>query len=171
MTTLADAYAAAVDAVIADNTLNRSGFVDALQTVLVNNFSNAEGNAYVDALAVLYQSLNQINNPTYNNLRGDIIDDGAAVAKAKYEALAVAINALPEAVPGNTAAELVDLRDERDNIAAALTRTDDLIAAEPNGVVGRLVKREVLRKGKDNLRGLREAVRQRIKQITGDPDS
>lgn len=171
MTTLSDAFAAGVDAVIADNTLNRGGFVDAMQTVLVSNFSNAEGNAFVDALAVLYNSLNQTNNPTYNNLRGDIIDDGDVVAKAKYEALAVAINALPEAVPGNRAAQLVDLRDERDNIQAALDRVDVLIAAEPNGVVGRLVKREVLRKGKDNLRGLREAVRQSIKNITGDPDS
>ena len=45
MTTVADAWSVAVDAVIADNTLNRQGFVDALQTVL-DGVSNAEGNAF-----------------------------------------------------------------------------------------------------------------------------
>ena len=170
MTTVADAYNAAVDAVIADNTLNRAGFVDALQTVITNGLSNQEGNDWTDALATLYQSLNQINNPTYNNLRGDIIDDGAAIAKEKFVAFATAINVLPETEPLLVAANLMDLRDDRDNINNAIDRLDVLIAAEPNGTVGRLVK-EVLRNGKNTLREYRQQVRDAIQSATGDPDS
>lgn len=170
MTTVADAYSAGVDAVVADNTLNRGGFVDALQTVIMRGLSNAEGNAFCDAVATLYQSLNQINNPTYNNLRGDIIDDGAVVAKAKFDALAVTINALPETVPVINAARLIDLRDERDNVDAAITRADALIAAEPRGTVGRLIK-DVLRNGKGLLRQQKQTLRDEIRNITGDPDS
>ena len=170
MPTVADAYNAAVDAVIADNTLNRGGFVDAIQTVITQGLSNAEGNAFCDALAVLYQSLNQINNPTYNNLRGDIIDDGASVAKEKFVALAAAINVLPETEPVIQAAALMDLREDRDQINNAIDRLDALIAAEPAGTVGKLVK-ETMRAGKDQLREYRQRVRDAIQSATGDPDS
>lgn len=167
--TINDAWQAGIDAVVADNTLNRSGFVDAMQTVITDGLSNAEGNAYVDAVAVEFNRLGQINNPTYNNLRGNIIAD-PAVHRELYDALAVTLNALPEAVPVLQAVELTNLRDERDNVAGAITRCDELIAAEPAGTVGRLVK-EVLRDGKGSLRGHREQLRDAIRNITGDPDS
>lgn len=169
MTTVADAWQAGIDAVVADNTLNRGGFVDAMQTVITQGFSNAEGNAFVDAVAVVYEQSNIINNPTYNNLRGHIIDDPVK-HRTSYDSLAVAINSLPEFVPVNEAAQLMDLREERDNVDAAITRCDDLIAAEPPGVVGRLVK-EVLRGGKRELRGHKEQLRDQIRNLTGDPDS
>ena len=169
MTTVAEAYGAAVDAVIADNTLNRAGFVDALQTVLTQGVSNAEGNAFVDALATLYNTLNQINNPTYNNLRGDIVDDGADVAKQKFAAFASSINQIPEVEPLIVAANLIDLRADRDNINNALDRLDVLRDAEPNGTVGRLVK-QVLQQGKAQLREYRQQVRDAIQSATGDPD-
>lgn len=170
MTTVSDAWAAGVDAVIADNSLNRGGFVDAIQTVITQGVSNAEGNAFVDAVAVEFNRLGFINNPTYNNLRSAIINAGADTAKAQFAALAAVFNALPEVQPLLTAANLMDLRADRDSINDGLDRLDALIAAEPNGVVGRLVK-EVLRQGKEQLRQYRQQVRDAIQAATGDPDS
>jgi hypothetical protein len=170
MTTVADAFEAGIDAVLADNTLNRAGFVDAMQTVITTGLSNAEGNAFVDAVAVQYESIGLINNPTYNNLRGEIINEGKDTALKAYNDQAVAINALPEFEPVNNAAQLMDLREDRDQADAAITRCDDLIAAEPPGPVGRLVK-EVLRDGKRQIREYKQSVRDQIRNLTGDPDS
>ena len=168
MTTTSDAWQAGIDAVVADNTLNRAGFVDALQTVLVRRFSNQDGNDWVDAVAARFAGLNIINNPTFNNLRGHIIDDPVA-HRDLFDSLAATINALPETQPAIESARLIELRDERDNIDGAITRCDDLIAAEPPGTVGRLVK-DVLRGGKQELRGQKERLRDEIRNITGDPD-
>ena len=170
MTTVADAWAAGVDAVIADNNLNRGGFVDAMQTVITAGFSNADGNAFVNAVAVEYERLGIINNDSYNSLRGEIIAEGADTAKALFEALATTLNALPEVVPAINATNLMVLREDRDNINDAIDRLDALIAAEPNGVVGRLVK-ETFRAGKIHLREYRQKVRDAIQSATGDPDS
>ena len=170
MTSIAEAFEAGIDAIIADNTLNRGGFVDAMQTVITQGLSNAEGNAYVDAVAVEYERLGIINNATYPSLRGEIINEGAITAKALFEALAVTLNALPEADPVISAARLMDLREDRDNADAAVTRCDDLIAAEPAGPVGRLVK-EVLRDGKRQIQQYKQQVRDEIRNITEDPDS
>ncbi len=164
-----DAWQAGIDAVVADNTLNRGGFVDAMQTVITDGLSNAEGNAYVDMVAARFNALGQINNPTYNNLRGNIIAD-PVVHRALYDALLADLNQQPESAPVLSAAQLTDLRDERDNVDAAITRSDDLIAAEPSGTVGRLVK-EILRNGKQLLRERKQALRDQIRNITGDPDS
>ena len=168
MTDIALAYQAGIDAVVADNTLNRGGFVDAMQTVITDNLSNAEGNDYVNAVAAEFNRLGIINNPSYNNLRANIIAD-PAVHTSLYAALAVSLNALPEAQPVIDAAELTRLRDERDNVDAAITRCDDLIAAEPAGTVGRLVK-EVLRNGKRELRSHKQSLRDNIRNLIGDPD-
>lgn len=164
-----DAYQAGIDAVVADNTLNRGGFVDAMQTVITDGLDNAEGNAYVDAVAAEFNRLGLINNPTYSNLRGNIIAD-AVLHRELYDALAIALNALPEAIPVIDAAQLTVLRDERDNVNAAIDRADVLIAAEPAGTVGKLIK-EVLRDGKNLLRQHRQQLRDQIQNITGDPDS
>ena len=170
MTTVADAYNAAVDAVIADPNLNRAGFVDAMQGVITRGLSNAEGNAFVDAMATLYQSLNQINNNTYAQLRGDIVDDGADVAKEKFIAFATAINTLPETGPLLVAANLIDLREDRDNINAAIDRLEELRVAEPNSPFARLV-RSALNQGKQQIREYRQQIRDAIQSATGDPDS
>ena len=167
MTTLADVYQAGIDAVVADNTISRGDFADAMRTVATTGVSNAEATDYVDAVAAEFQRFGMINNPTYNNLRGNIIND-PLVHAAIYSALST-IHQLDARLPIESALKLQDLREERDNINGALTRCDDLIAAEPPGVVGRLVK-EVLRAGKDHLRGYREEVRNQIQTIVGDPD-
>jgi len=169
MSTISDVWKAGIDAVIADNTINRQGFVDAMQTVITQGLSNQEGNDYVDAVAAEYNRLGSINNPTYSSLRGDIVSRGDVASLAFYESLTT-VAQLPESKPVENALELQLLREDRDNIDAAIDRCNVLIAAEPAGPVGRLVK-EVLRHGKDNLRGHKEEVRNQIKQITGDPDS
>lgn len=169
MTTAADGWQAGIDAVVADNTLNRGGFADAMRTVLTANFSNAEAVAWIDELAVEFHRLGLINNPTYNNLRGHIITD-AAVHRLLFDALAVAINALASTSPASLSARLLDLREERDQIDGAIDRLDAIIEAEPSGTVGRLVK-DVQRTGKNNLRGRKEELRAEIQTITGDPDS
>jgi hypothetical protein len=168
MTTINDAWQAGIDAVVADNTLNRAGFVDAMQTVITQGLSNAEGNAFVDAVAVVFNDLGQINNPTYNSLRGNIIAD-PVLHRSLFDAL-TQISALPEAVPVVQAATLMDLRSDRDNANAGIDRIDVLIAAEPSGVVGRFIK-DVLREGKRQIREYKQSVRDQIQNITGDPDS
>lgn len=164
---LEQAWQAGIDAVVADNGLNRGGFVDALQTVITDNFSNAEGNAFVDAIAVEFNRLGIINNPTYNNLRGNIIAD-PVVHLALINSIGT-IGFLPETAPVLDAINLTNFRDDRDNVNAAIDRCDALIAAEPNGTVGRLVK-DVLRQGKRELRSYKEQLRDQIRNIIGDPD-
>jgi hypothetical protein len=170
MTTIRDGYEAGVDAVIADNTISRGEFVDAVQTVITSGLSNAEGNAWVDALAVEYNRLGQHNNPTYNSHRGFIISSGKTLAMDLFDAFNRNITGLPESVPVVDAAQLTLLRDERDNVDAAIDRMDVLIANEPGGTVGRLVKEE-LRIGKQRLKNRKQAIRDAIQAITGDPDS
>lgn len=170
MTTLSDAYMEGVDAVIADNGLNKQGFRDAMKLVLVSNASNSEITAWIDALAAEYERLGIINNPTYPNLRSEIINEGATVSEALFDALATSINGLPESDPLLQAAQLLDLRDERDEINNAIDRADDLIAAEPAGTVGRLIK-DGLRNLKQELRIHKQAIRDQIQNLTGDPDS
>lgn len=168
MATTTDAWQAGIDAVVADNTLTRAGFVDAIQTVLTSNFTNVEGNAWVDAVAAEFDVLGIINNPTYNNLRGHIIAD-AVVHRSLFDALST-LGQLPEIRPAEDAAELITLREERDNVDAAIDRLDVLIANEPAGPTRKLV-RDVLRQGKEQLRAHKQDLRNRIQQITGDPDS
>ena len=166
---IGDAYQAGIDAVVADNTLNRGGFVDAMQTVITSNLSNAEGNAYVDAVAAEFNRLGLINNPTYNNLRNNMIAD-PVLHRGLYDALATTLNALPEATPVLEAAQLTELREDRDNADAAITRLDDISAAEPGPPAVRRLVREILRDGKRQIREHKQNVRDQIRNILGDPD-
>ena len=168
MSTLQDAWQAGIDAVIADNTLNRGGFADAIRTVITTRFSNSDATDWIDAVATELNRLGIINNPTYNNLRGNILANPTAHIEL-FDALAT-LSQLPETRPAVDALELLELREERDNIDATLDRCDVLIAAEPSGIVGRFIK-DILRRGKEDLRGHKALVRNRIQQITGDPDS
>lgn len=171
MTDINQAFRAGIDAVIADNTLNGGGFNDALRTVLTDRFSNAEATAWRDAIAGVYNQVGLINNATYNNLRGSIINAADAdEAEALFDALGGAIAVLPETLPAVQSAQLIDWRDERDNFDAALDRVDVLIAAEPAGTVGRFIK-ELLRNSKDLLRQEKQRVRELIQGLTGDADA
>jgi hypothetical protein len=169
MTTTSDAYQAGIDAIVADNTLNMNGFENAIQTVLTARFNNAEADAWVTAIVNEYARLGMINTATYNRLRAGIITDPVS-ARVLFDALAATINALPDTLPAIQSAQLIDLREDRDQINNALDRCDVLIAAEPNGTVGRLVK-DILREGKNQLRQHKQAVRDQIQNITGDPDA
>lgn len=170
MTDIATAFRAGIDAVIADPTLNGGGFNDAMRTVLVFRFTNAQATGWRTAIATEYNRLGLINNPTYNNLRGNIISNGADASESLFTALISAIGTLPETIPAIESCQLIDLRADRDAIVDALARFDVLIAAEPNGAQGRLVRRG-MRQAKDQLRQFREEVRARIRQIIGDPDA
>lgn len=169
MTDITEAWQAGVDAVVADNTLNRGGFSTAIRTVITDGLTNAEANTYIDAVATEFNRLGLINNPTYNNLRGNIIGDPVAHMEL-YKALAVVLNALPEAEPVIESAELTRLRDERDNVNDTIDRADVLIGQEPAGTVGRQIK-DILRDGKQQLRLYKESLRSQIENITGDPDA
>ena len=120
----------------------------------------------MDAVAAEYARLGIINNPTYNNLRGEIIREGRDTALALYEALAVTINALPDWEPVHQAARLMTLRAERDQIDASIDRLNEIIAAETERQV-----KDAVRVGRDELRGHKETLRNSIRAITGDPDS
>jgi len=170
MTTTRDAIEAGIDAVVLDNTLNKGGFADAVRSVLTANFTNAEAVAWLDALAVEYNRIGQTNNPTYGNWRGQILDLGKAVWLELWDALQVNITGLAETAPATQSALLISLRDERDNIDAAIDRFTALIAAEPNGTVGKLVTDE-MRGSKSRLRERKQRIRAAIEAITGDPDS
>jgi hypothetical protein len=166
---ISTAWQAGIDAVVADSTINRGGFVDALQTVITDGLSNQEGNAYVDAVAAEFNRLGIINNPTYNNLRNNISSD-PVLHRSIYDALLASLNALPEAEAVLESLALTNFRDDRDNVNDAIDRLDVLIAAEPGGTVGRLVK-EILRDGKRGLREYKQRLRDSIQNITGDPDA
>ena len=155
MTDIATAWAAGVDAVLADNTLNRGGFVDALQTVITARFNNGEGNAFTDAIAAEYARLGVINNPTYNNLRAEIIREGRDTALALFDALAVTINA----------ARVIELRTERDEVNTSIARLQDLRTGESRQV------REAINLGVEQLRVYREQLRDELRNLTGDPDA
>ena len=139
MSTYNDAWQAGIDAVVADNALNRGGFADAIRTVVTIQFSNSDATDWIDAVATELNRVGLINNPTYNNMRGNIINDAVA-HRAMFDALAT-IGRLPETQPAIAALNLLELREERDNIDAAIDRCNVLIAAEPPGVVGRRGRR------------------------------
>lgn len=156
---------------VADNTLNQNGFEDAIRTVLTQFFTPAQADAWVVAIIAEAFRLELCNQATYASFRNQfILGSTAQRAEDLFAALSVTINALPDTVPASISARLVDLREDRDAVNAALTHIDTLIAAEPAGVQGRLVK-TILREGKDTLRGHREAVRADIGAILGDPDA
>ena len=163
MTTINDAWQAGIIAVVADNTLNKGGFADAVRTVITSNYSNAEATAWIDAVADEFNRLTVISNPTYVNMRGHIIDDPVAHRQV-FDALST-IGQLPETQPAVPALELIDLRAERDEINVSITT---MVGFRPGTT--RQVK-DALNIGIDGLVAHREQVRQRIQQITGDPDS
>lgn len=165
MTTITEAFEAGVDAVIADNTLNKNGFRDAVKTVIVQRLSNAEATAWIDALIVEYERLGIINNPTYGNWRSELISEGAATAMALFDALAVSINSLPESAQPNIAVRVINLRAARDEINTSISTVQGFKAGETQQV------KEALDQGVIHLQALREAVREELRGITGDPDT
>jgi hypothetical protein len=162
MTTIADAFQAGIDAVVADNTLNRAGFVDAVQTVITARFNNAQGNAWVDAVAAEMNRVGSVNNPSYTSMRNKIANNPVECA-ALFASLAT-ITALPETEPAVTALKILDLRTERDEVQTSI---DTLNAFKPGNT--RQV-RDAVNIGINNLRGLRQQIRDQLSTLIGDPD-
>jgi hypothetical protein len=163
MTTLSDAWQAGIDAVVVDNTLSKGDFADAMRTVITSNFSNGEATSLIDAVATEFNRVGVINNPTYGNLRSNIINDAVA-HKALFDSLST-IGQLGEAKPAEAALELIELRAERDEINTSITTMQGFKTGATRQV------KDALNQGIENLRGHKEQIRQRIQQITGDPDS
>ncbi len=169
MTTIIDAFEAGVDAVIADPTLSKNEFENAIRA-FVTPLSIPDADAWVTELIDEYERIDLINNPTWANFRNKIAGDLKPLSLDVFEAMASAVALLPTSPQVEEDIRLMDLREDRDNTDGALDRMDVLIAAEPPGAVGRLVK-QTLRAGKDLLRANKEQIREEIKAITGDPDS
>lgn len=164
MTTINNAYAAGVDAVIADNTLSRSGFRDVLRT-FTNGWGTIEATDWIDELAVLYFDLDFIGNGNYNNLRSKIIADGDVLSKELFDALNTAVEALPTSLPFNEGIQLKDLRDARDECDTSINTMQGFRPGQTDQV------KDALNLGIDALRLLKERLRDEIQAITGDPDS
>ena len=158
MSTNADAWQAGIDAVIADNTLNRGGFADAIRTVATLS-SNAETTAWIDAIAVALESIGIINNPSYNNLRAEIIIEGAVVARGQFDALQTLINALPESTSINVELRKLFLRAERDQVDGNI---DTLKGFRPGQ--NRQV-RDAINLGIAGLREYKQSVKDELKGI------
>lgn len=142
--------------IIANPTTTRAESVDHLQ--LVANVTNAEGGDWFNALAVFFESIGVINNPTYNNLRGEVINEGETVSAAMYSAVFQAIRELPE-----TATVGIAVRNfERDRRITEIT-TDiqqvrdyrDALPAPP-AIVDPQEERAVRKALNDGLRDLRQ---------------
>ncbi len=164
MTTIIDAWQAGDDAVVADNGLTKNEFTLAVRTVLTSNFSPTVAGEWVDAVAAEFERLELINNPTWNNLRGNIISDAVA-HMALFEALAT-VAQLPETEPAIRSATLLSLRATRDVIDASIDRLDVIIAAESDPLV-----KEAVRIGKRATQEEKQRIRDEIQAITGDPDA
>ncbi len=164
MTTIVDAWQAGVDAVIADNGLTRQDFGIAIRTVLTSNFSPAAATDWVDAVATEFNRLGLINNPTWVNLRGNIIAD-AVLHVALFEAL-VTIGQLPETLAAVDSAHIITLRAIRDTIDASIDRLNVLIDTESDNLV-----KEAIRIGKRATQEQKQRIRDEIQAITGDPDA
>lgn len=162
MTTNADAFQAGIDAVT--GTLTKGEFADAIRTVVDSGYSDAEAKDWIDAIAVEYNRIGVINNSTYASLRSKINDD-KAVATELFAALAASIALLPETDEVDRSLQLSDLRAERDEIDGNI---DILVALKPGQP--RQVK-DAIQLGVEQLRGYKQAVRDQIQSLTGNPDS
>lgn len=165
MTTNADAYAAGLAAIEADDTTTKGQFADALRTVATAGFSDTEAKAWIDAIAVEYAALGITNADTYASLRSHIKSDGTVKAKALFDALIAHVAVLPETASIDASLRLGDLRIERDEIQASI----DTLVGFKAGATQQVL--EVLNNGIDQLRSYKIEVRNLIRGITGDPDN
>ena len=163
MTTISDAWQAGIDAVVADNTLNRAGFVDALQTVITQRFSNAEGNAWCDAVATEFNRLGLINQPTYNRLRAHIIAD-PVIHRSLFDALQATISTMPETLVAVTSLRIINLRADRDEVNTSISTLQGFKTGQTQQV------RDSLDAGIAALRQQRENIREALRGLIGDPD-
>jgi hypothetical protein len=164
MTTINDAYAAAVDAVIADNGLSRSAFSDVLQT-FTNGWSNTEATGWIDALATKYFDLDLVNNGNYSNLRSKIVADGEPLSNDLFVSLGSAVSLLPESAAFNEAIHLKNLRDDRDETVISIATMVSFRPGQTQQV------KDAINIGIEALQIQRERLRAEIRDITGDPDS
>lgn len=160
MSTNADAWQAGIDAVIADNSLNRGGFADAIRTVATLS-NNGETTDWIDAIATAWEGIGIINNPTYSSLRNEIINEGALIARGQFDALQTLVNGLPASGPINIGLRKILLRDERDQVDTNITTLQGFKAGQNNQV------RDAISIGIDRLREYKQAVKDELQGLNG----
>jgi len=158
MSTNADAWQAGIDAAIADNSISKGDFADAIRTVAVLS-SNAEVTTWIDEIAIGWEGVGIINNPTFSSLRNEIVNEGALVARAQFEALLTLVNALPSTLPINADLEKVELRAERDQVDGNIVTLQDLKVGQNRQV------KEAINLGINNLREYKESIRDRLRGL------
>jgi len=152
------AFEAFVDAAIADPTLSKGDAAD-LITPFGANISGPEARAWLDAIAVGYETIGVLNNGTYSAMRNEIVAEGKTVSMALFAALAATINLLPETFPISEGIQILYLREERDQIDGNIVTMQGLKVGQNRQV------REALQLGVDQLRGYKESVKDQLKGI------
>lgn len=128
MNTIKEAFEAVIDAIIANNALTRAEAGDVVET-FGPTMSGAAARNWLDAIAVLYQSLGIINNGTYSALRNEIVNEGATVAKSLFGALLTPVTELAETADVATAI----LEQERTTALGTIDANIALVQAQKTG--------------------------------------
>lgn len=164
MSNINEAYAAVVDAIIADNGTSRAAAIDVVRT-FTDDVSNTEAGDWIDAVAGDYWRLDLVSNGNYAQLRNSIIADGAQLAKDKFDALISSINALPETPVVAQGIRLQDLRADRDEVDTSIATMQGFRTGQTQQV------KDALNAGIELLKIEKQRLRDEIETITGDPDS
>jgi len=93
MTPMADFLKTMATKMIANPSMTKVQATDELQ-LATNGVKNVDGNAWFDEIAIFYESLGTINNPTFGAWRASIVTDGEAKSWALIDATAQALNAI-----------------------------------------------------------------------------
>jgi len=117
MSTINQAFTGLAVAVIADPTLSR-GDAGAVIEAFGPDMRGSEARQWLDAMAVLYESLGIINNATWGNFRNEIVNEGLAVATNLFDNLIAGIQALPETIPVQAG---ITREDQRQQLAEVTT--------------------------------------------------
>ena len=160
MSTNPDAWQAGIDATILDNTISKNEFADAIQTVATLN-SNPEVALWIDEIVASFDSIGVINNPTFNSLRAEIINEGAVVSRAQFGSLQTLVNNLPSTTPINEGLRMLELRSERDQVNGNIVTLNTLKVGQNRQV------REAINLGIDDLRAYKQRLTEEL-QAMGD---
>lgn len=158
MSTNADAWQAGIDATILDNSISKGDFADAIRTVATTN-NNADVIAWIDDIAIGWEGIGIINNPTFASLRNEIVTEGAVVSRAQFESLQTLVNAMASSDPINEALRILELRSERDQVDANILTMTSFKPGENRQV------REALSLGINDLRAYKQSLTDQLQAI------
>lgn len=145
-----------VDFVIANPAVSRGESVNHLQ--IVANVTNAEGNDWFNAVAVMLASIGAINNGTYGVMRNDIVNSGDVVSKNLFNAVFQAIRELPETAAVGIAIRNFERQRRIVEITADIQQVRTYRDALPNppAITDREEERSVRKALVDGIQSLRQ---------------